>query len=535
VRTRKKYQILLHSGRVRTLNDENPLAEAILIEGDQIIGVGNDREMDDLAIPTTARVDLAGKTVLPGLCDAHIHLEKYAQSLDLVDCETDTLEECLQNIHSRASQTPIGQWIRGHGWNQNRWSRFGTTQDLDRVAPHHPVYLTAKSLHAGWANSLALRNCGVTTETRSPDGGSIQKNSNGDLTGILFEAAMKLIQDKIPPPSIEDLVETMLAAQDSLWRVGITTLHDFDGATCFQALQIMRERKKLGLRVVKNVRTEEVEHAIGLGLRTGFGDQWIRIGSLKYFADGALGPHTAAMFEPYDGEANNYGILFLDQEQLFEIAVQAVENGFSIAVHAIGDRANHEMLDAFERLRHYERTEGLPPLRHRLEHLQVMHPNDLQRAAECDIIASMQPIHATSDMDAANRYWSDRVQYAYAWRSQIDAGATLAFGSDAPVESPNPFWGIHAAVTRQRLDGSPGKKGWIPDQRLSLLEALHGYTRGPAYAAGMETLLGELSPHRLADLIVLQTDPFELPVQDLAELSPLGTMVAGIWRYKAFD
>jgi hypothetical protein len=351
----------------------------------------------------------------------------------------------------------------------------------------------------------------------------------------LFEAAMDLIADEIPPASIESLVEAMLSAQDSLWRMGVTALHDFDGADCLRALQMIREQHQLGLRVVKHVRTEEMQHAIGLGLRTGFGDNWIRIGSLKFFADGALGPHTAAMIEPYEGDPNNLGILLMDQEQLFETAVQAVDSGFPLAVHAIGDRANHEVLEAFGRLRTYERTQGLPQLRHRLEHLQVLHPMDLHRAAEHNVIASMQPIHATSDMDAANRYWSDRVRYAYAWRSQLDAGATLAFGSDAPVESPDPFLGIHAAVTRRRVDGAPGKEGWIPKQRISLLEALHGYTRGPAYAAGMELELGELSAGRLADLIVLERDPFEIPAQELSEMSPVGTMVGGVWRFQAFD
>lgn len=423
-----------------------------------------------------------------------------------------------------------GTWLES-----NRWSRFGDAHDLDRVAPDHPVYLTAKSLHAGWANTLALKQCGVTAETADPEGGKIQKDSDGDPTGILFEAAMDLVANKIPPASIEKLTQAMYAAQVSLWRMGITALHDFDGANCFRALQILRERDQLGLRVVKNVRAEEMEHAIHLGLRSGFGDAWIRIGGLKFFADGALGPHTAAMIEPYDGEIDNYGILLMDQEQLYEVAVEAVENGFSLAVHAIGDRANHEVLEAFGRLRDYERVQGLPPLRHRMEHLQVLHPQDLRRAAEYNLIASMQPIHATSDMDAANRYWSERVDYAYAWRSQLDAGATLAFGSDAPVEAPNPFLGIHAAVTRRQKDGSPGVAGWVPEQRISRLEALHAYTLGPAYAAGMESDLGQITPGQFADLIVLERDPFEIPDQELLSLSPVGTMVGGVWRYKAFD
>ena len=241
-----------------------------------------------------------------------------------------------------------------------------------------------------------------------------------------------------------------------------------------------------------------------MGLRSGFGDDMLRIGSIKAFMDGALGPQTAAMLEPYAGSTNDRGILILDHEQLYEHARTAADHGLGMTVHAIGDRAVHEVLDAFEHLRSYEREQlKSKGLRHRIEHVQLIHPLDAGRLAALDVIASMQPSHAPSDMWMAERYWGERTRYSYAMRTQLEAGARLALGSDAPVEKPNPFQGIHAAVTRRRADGSPGEQGWHPEQRLTLTEALHGFTSGAAYAAGMEDRLGRLAPGCLADLIVL--------------------------------
>jgi predicted amidohydrolase YtcJ len=299
------------------------------------------------------------------------------------------------------------------------------------------------------------------------------------------------------------------------------------------ALQQLHAQGALKLRVTKSIPLETLDHAVELGLRTGFGDDWLRIGSVKAFMDGALGPRTAAMLQPYLDEPENRGILNMDAEELFEAGRQAVKVGLSMAVHAIGDRANHEVLDAFEQLRRFERDRGLPPLRHRIEHVQVLHPDDAARLAEFGIIASMQPIHATSDMRMADQFWGQRAALSYAWRTQLDHGAMLAFGSDAPVESPNPFLGLHAAVTRQRADGSPGEKGWYPEQRLSLQQALEGFTLGPAYTAGMETRQGKLAPGYLADLIVLTQDPNVLPSSALLELEASATMIAGEWVWQS--
>ncbi|OGT27260.1 MAG: hypothetical protein A2Z17_00870 [Gammaproteobacteria bacterium RBG_16_66_13] len=502
-----------------------------------VVGRGRVEQLleTDVGIPGSgARIDLQGFVVLPGLTDAHIHLEKYARQLQRVDCETSTRDECLRRVGTRAEATPRGDWILGHGWNQNDWDRFGTAADLDAVAPHHPVYLTAKSLHAGWANSQALRQAGVTASTTDPPGGVIQRDSSGRPTGIVLEGAMEILTRALPIPTRDTTLQELQRAQDGLWRMGITSVHDFDGPTCFHALQTLYERGDLGLRVLKSIPRELLPQAADLGLRSGFGNEWLRLGHVKLFADGALGPRTAAMLAPYEGTQADVGILLLDREAILEAGIRAGEAGLPLAIHAIGDRANHEVLEGLAALRKHEAERGWPRRRHRIEHLQLVHPDDMQRPAELGLVASMQPIHAPSDMLMADRHWGSRVQSSYAWQSQRRSGVRLAFGSDAPVEAPNPFLGLHAAVTRRRLDGSPSPEGWTPHQRLAVQDALLAYTEGPAYAAGTEARQGRLDPGFAADLVVLDHDPLTCDADDLPRIQVRGTMVGGHWAHRDF-
>jgi predicted amidohydrolase YtcJ len=329
---------------------------------------------------------------------------------------------------------------------------------------------------------------------------------------------------------VEHMIRT---AQSELWKLGISSVHDFDPISCFAALQRLAEQDQLRLRVVKSIPHEMLPHAAALGLRSGFGGDYLRIGSVKLFADGALGPETAAMLQPYENAPQNSGILLLDAEQIFETGQKAAQSGLSLAIHAIGDRANHEALDAYAQLRHYESEQGLPHLRHRIEHVQILHPEDIVRLAQYQVIASVQPIHATSDMFMADRFWGQRSSGAYAYGSLLRAHTSLAFGSDAPVEQPNPFLGLHAAVTRQRPTGQPAKNGWYPEQRLSLLEALNGFTTGAAFAAGLENRMGQLAPGFFADMIVLPNDPFEIPASELFSTQPAATMVGGQWVWES--
>lgn len=522
---------ILYNARIYTLDPALENVSALAVERGEIVAAGDTADLL-IRFGNAERQDLEGRIVIPGLTDAHIHLETYALFLQKVDCETPTRQECLRRVAERADQTPEGEWILGHGWNQNEWPEgFGSAADLDAITTRHPVYLTAKSLHAGWANSTALRMAGIGEGSPDPPGGRLGRDERGVPNGILFEGAMELVEGVIPAPSSSQSAEAIRKALPVLWSMGLTGVHDFDRRNCFSALQILEQRGELRLRVVKSIPIESLTEAAELGLRSHFGSDWLRIGNVKAFADGALGPQTAAMLQPYEGSSER-GMLLIDAEELFEQGRVAVENGLGLAVHAIGDRANHEVLNAFAQLRAYEKEKGLPPARHRIEHVQLLHADDASRLAELQITASMQPIHATSDMNIANQYWGERAALSYAWRTQLRYGARLAFGSDAPVESPNPFWGLHAAVTRRRADGSPGPEGWYPEQRLSALEALQAFTTGPAYAAGMENRLGRLAPGYLADLVVLETDPFNCDPQEIYHIRPRATMVGGEWVYQ---
>jgi predicted amidohydrolase YtcJ len=521
--------LILTNARVYTLDAARPTARSIAIRDNKILALGTDDAMRSL-LPNAEAIDLHDRCVIPGLIDAHLHAEWTALGLKNIDAETPTLDEVLRRVEERVRITPKGEWIRGHGWNQNVWGgAFPSRTDLDRVAPEHPVFLTAKSGHAAWANSLALKMAGITSSTPNPVGGEIVRDAQGEPRGILFENAMELVSKLIPEPSAQQVADALRDALPLFHRAGLTGIHDFDGARALQAWQILKENGELNFRVSKTIPVYLQEHAIALGIRSGFGDDWLRLNSVKTFADGALGPQTALMIDPYEGSSDNRGISTCDKEEMFEHVRKASAAGLSSTIHAIGDKANHDVLDVFAMVR---KEEGTPRLRHRIEHVQLLHPDDFQRLAQLNIIASMQPIHATSDMLIADKYWGARSSGAYAWRTQLNAGARLAFGSDSPVESFNPFLGIHAAVTRRRTDGSPGADGWYPEQRLTVEEAVYGFTMGAAYASYEEHRKGSLTPGKLADLIVLDRDIFSIDPMEIAETRVVATMIDGqfVWQ-----
>ena len=524
---------LLHNAHIYTQNKSQPTASALLIHRDRIIAVG---DADDLLsqFPNAEKEDMGGRFILPGLTDAHIHLKHYALALQKVECETDTKEECLRRVAERVKTAKPGEWILGHGWNQNTWGVWPTANELDDIAPNNPVYLTAKSLHAGLVNTVAMKLANITSQTPDPQNGQVQRDADGNATGVLLETAMQLASAAIPEPTSAENTAAIEKAQSVLWKMGVTGVHDFDRRDSFIALQTLHAQNKLKLRVLKNLPVELLDQIDEVGLRAGFGDDMLRIGNIKVFMDGALGPHTAAMFQPYEGEESNRGILNMDGEELFEHGRKAAGAGLGMTVHAIGDRANHEVLNAYEQLRKYETENNLPHRRHRIEHVQVLHPDDAARLGKLNVIASMQPIHAISDMKMADEFWGVRAKLSYAWRSQLDYGARLAFGSDAPVDLPNPFLGLHGAVTRRRADGSPSAEGWYAEQKLTMAEAWEAYTLGPAYAAYMEDRLGRLAPNHIADLIVLDKDPFTCDPDEFLTMQSSATMVGGEWVYYSF-
>ncbi len=521
---------ILYNARLYFPDSADNHYTAIAIDGDRIFAIGSDAELLASAPVGSLKLNMEDKTVWPGLTDSHLHLQMYGAFLSQVDCETATKQECLRRVAQKAKEIPEGEWILGHGWNQNVWeSSFGSAPDLDEITSRHPVYLTDKALHSGWANSRALQLAGINSQTEDPEGGGIQRDAQGAPTGILFENAVRLVEAIIPPVSKTQLKDSLLAAQASLLRYGITSVHDFDGIECFAALQELDLENKLILRVCKGIPFIHLDDATALHLRTGFGNDHLWLGSVKLFADGALGPQTAAMLAPYEGSSSDYGTLQLTADEVFEIGIRAVNSGMSLATHAIGDRATNQVLNGYSMLREYERQNHLPQLRHRVEHLQLMHPADILKPRQLNITASMQPLHLTSDMYTADRYWGKRAGYAYLLNTILQSGAPLIFGSDAPVESPNPFLGIHAAVTRTRSDGSPSEAGWYPKEKISLAQAVTAYTQTPAEIAGKSGSIGSLRPGSKADLIVLNQDPFEMPASELYSIRPTAVMVDGQW------
>lgn len=529
--------LVLTNGRIYTQDLAQPRASAVAIDGSMIVAVGSVDEIKPLMGIDSERIDLGGRFVTPGLVDAHVHFQHFALSLQNIDLDrAPTRETALERIASFAATHPVTGWLRGRGWAQDSWPEraFPTAADLDAVIPDRPIFLSHKSGHAAWVNSLALRHAHIDETTPDPPGGEIQRDAAGRPTGIFFEDAIGLVADRIPRPTPDDIAGAMRQAQRYCWSVGLTGLHDFDGRDCFLALQMLRETGDLGLRIVKNVPVYRLEHALGVGLRSGFGDDWLRIGGVKIFADGALGSRTAALIAPYEGEPENRGIVVTDKEDMLEKARRAAMGGLSVTVHAIGDKANHDVLDVYDLLRREEKAQNRGRLRHRIEHVQLLHPSDLDRLGKLNIIASMQPIHATSDMEMADRYWGSRAQHSYAWRTMLDSGALVVFGSDAPVERIDPLPGIHAAVTRQRADGSPGPNGWYPEQRLTLDETLFAFTKAAALTAGQEQKQGMIAPGMLADLTVFEQDLFEVSPNEIPNVGIAGTMVGGEFRYRTW-
>ena len=515
---------ILFNGRLHACS---PGDTALAIHNGLIAAVGSDAEVLRLQAPGVDSIDLGGRYVLPGLTDSHLHLDIYGKSLTGLDCAVPTREACLESVKTRAQDTPAGHWILGHGWNQNQWSGgFGTFSELDAAAPNHPVFLTDISLHSAWVNSKALQQAGIVASTPDPAGGTIQRDANGKPTGILFEGAVELVEKNIPELTTAERKHNLLAAQQHLLRLGITSVHDFDGIRCFNALQELDQEGSLLLRVTKSLPVDWLTEAVAIGLRTDFGSQHLRVGSMKLFADGALGPQTAAMLDHYEGSRENFGKLLLTADEILDVGMQAAKSGLSLAVHAIGDRATQEALHGLVRLRAYENQHHLPELRHRIEHLQLLCPGDLEIASRYRIWASMQPVHLYMDMHTADRHWGKRARYAYAVGSLKSRQTCMVFGSDAPVENPNPAWGIHAAVTRS-AQGS--ENSWYPEEKIALTDAIKAYTTEPSRLAGFQNKLGELRTSCLADLVVLDRDPFQMPPQELYTLKSLMVMVDGNW------
>ena len=527
--------LILHNARIYTQWPERPWAQAIAMQNGRIIAVGDEFEIQALAGPHTKTIDARGQLVLPGFADAHIHLFNLARRRGQVTLyDAASLTEALRRVGEHAARLPADAWALGYGWNESLWTerRFPTRHDLDAVCGGRPAVIWRTDLHAAVANSEALRRAGIGPDTPDPPSGVIDRDAAGLPTGVLRELAINLVRKIIPPMDEAAAAANLRAVATELHHLGVVAVHDQrmkdyaeEGPEALRLYQRLAARGELPLRISCNLEAAHLDKLIDLGLQSGFGDEWVRFGHVKLFADGSLGARTAWMLDPYENDPGNRGMYLTPPAEMARLIQKAHRHGIAISIHAIGDRANRTVLDIFEEA--LAGGSAAPPLiPHRIEHVQTIQPQDQPRLGRMNITASMQPLHCTDDIPNTDLLWGGRGRNAYPFRTLWDTGATLAFGSDAPVASFNPWWGIHAAVARQRRDRSPAG-GWHPEQRLSVEEAVRAYTLGPAMAIGQSRKQGRLAPGYLADLILLDRDIFAIPPDLLPETQALLTVLGG--------
>ncbi len=526
--------LILYNGKLHTQDEKYPNATAIALRDGRILAVGSDAEMLALAQAKTEKKDLGGRRVLPGLTDSHIHFYEWALLSKVVMLDdTKSLAQLQARVEDAAENAKTGAWIIGQGWNQDSWDEpiTPTKIDLDEISPENPVILWRKDLHLALVNSAALVQAGIDEKTPDPQMGVIQRDKNGEPNGLMNELAINLVRAVMPTTTETETDLAMQKSMKDLHKLGITGVHDFrimggeGGTLALRAFQRLRAKNLLKLRSLVMLPGEFVEQAAQTGIMSGFGDDFLRIGGIKLFADGALGPRTAWMLKNFE-DTDHAGMPLTPMPEIAEKIAIAEKVGITTAIHAIGTRAVRELLDVYEEVLDEDDGERDARPKHRIEHVQHSTPEDLTRLSRFNLVASVQPLHLTEDMDMVNIALGKRARYTYAFRDLLDAGTILALGSDCPVVSPNPYLGIQAAVTRQRDDGTPAE-GWYPSQRLTVAEAVYGYTMGAAIVAGTENAQGSLTPGKVADLVVLEDDIFEIPPLEIGKTQVKMTIFDG--------
>ena len=511
--------LVLLNGRIRTVNDVQPRAEAVACLGNRIVAVGRSDEIRKWVGPGTEVIDLGGKLVLPGFNDAHVHFFSGGENLagvQLRDAKSE--DEFRKRIAEFAARQPTGRWITGGGWDHENWTpaRLPTRESIDIVTAGHPVFVSRLDGHMGVANSEALKLAGITRETPDPPGGTIVRDTAGEPTGVLKDAAMDRMDRAIPEPSDDQIADAVRAAMRYAAENGVTSVQDMSAAPeILRVYQTLLARGELTVRISGHRPLAAWERLAAVGLHAGFGGEKLHIGALKGFADGSLGSTTALFFEPYLDAPNTSGLA--NSEMIPESKMQANilgadRAGLQVAVHAIGDKANHMVLGMYEEA---ERQNGARDRRFRVEHAQHLRMEDIPRFGKLRAIASMQPYHCIDDGRwAEKRIGPERAKGTYAFRSLLDSGAVLAFGSDWDVAPMAPLMGIYAAATRRTLDGKH-PDGWVPEQKITVAEAIRAYTMGSAYASFDEKIKGSIEPGKLADMVVVSDDILSIPAVEI--------------------
>ena len=522
--------IVVHNVRVYT-----PVGSEIREYSGLVIQDGKVQQLlpAGMAVPTgsgVTSIDGGGKTVLPGLIDAHGHVLGLGQEQLEVDLRgTQSIARAVESVRAFAQSNPNDRWVRGHGWNQVLWAgkQFPTAADLDPAVSDRPAMLSRVDGHAIWVNSRALKIAGITRATQDPPGGQIVRNAAGEPTGVLVDAATALVEKHIPAPSDKDLQRALHTAMTTVAALGMTGVHDAGiSIRDYEAYRALGKAKQLPIRVYAMLADSEAARAtIQQGPKPAEFDDRLRMRAVKAWVDGALGSRGAMMIEDYSDQPHHRGLALYTPQQIASLASLTASKGWQLNIHAIGDAGNRLTLDTFEQQMTAAQRQALRP---RIEHAQIIALNDIPRFARLGVIASIQPTHATSDMNMAeDRVGAERIKGAYAWRSLLNAGARLAGGSDFPVELPNPFLGLYAAVTRQDRDGKP-PGGWYGKEKLTREEALRLFTIDAAYAGFMEKEVGSLEPGKWADFILIDRDYFKVPESEIDDIRVEATYVAGV-------
>ena len=522
--------LIVTNARVYTADDARPLVEAFAVRDGRIAFVGSQREAAVMRGPNTRVVDAGGRTVIPGMVDAHAHFSGLAQTLRSVDLTgTNSLAEVIARVVAKSTSVPKGTWITGRGWDQNDWgvTDFPTHEALTAALPDHPVLLERVDGHAMYANMAAMKVAGVTAASKAPVGGQIIKDAKGNPTGVFVDNASNVLEEKVPAPTAAEYKSALKEAIALMHRWGLTGMHDAGASrTAIDTYEELAKAKELNLRLYVMISDDKaaLDHYFAKGPQSALYDGQLWVRAVKLYADGAMGSRGAALLEPYSDDPNNSGLLKSTQEHIRDVAERGLKAGFQINSHAIGDRGNRVVLDAYE-----QALKTVPSVDHRfrVEHAQILHYDDIPRFAQLGVIPSMQASHQTSDMYwIGKRLGPTRLYGAYAWQSLLQTGVVIPNGSDFPVEQVNPLISFHAAIARQDARDWPAG-GWFPEQKMSREEALRSMTIWPAYAGFQETSMGSITAGKFADFVILDTDIMRVPAEMVMKTRVLSTWVGG--------
>lgn len=519
--------LILFNGKIFTVDEANPWAEACAIKDGTFLAVGHSDSMDSYAGKNTEKINLKGRLVLPGFNDAHVHFSDggfYLLGIELRDARDE--QDFAQKVKHYVGTINKGEWITGGNWDHEAWpsQKHPTKELIDSITKDNPVFVQRLDGHIALANSLALKKAGITKDTPNPQGGEIAKDpKTGEPTGILKDAAQSLVYSVIPDNTKDQVKKAIIAAMKHANKFGVTSIQDNSSAMDYEIYQELLKKNELTVRVNAWRPIDLYEDFAEKGISPSHGNDMLRLGTMKVFVDGSMGAGTALFFEPYSDDPSTSGLPIYPEQELYDLIKKADATGLQIAAHAIGDKANAWILNAFEQA---FAENGMRQARHRIEHSQVVLPADIQRFRDLGIIASIQPSHCIDDMRWAEKRIGDRVKHSYLFNSFVKAGVHIAFGTDWAVEPLNPMLGLYAAVTREFPEGGP-EGGWFPDERISLAQAIEFYTLGAAYAEFQEEVKGSIEPGKLADVVVLNKNLFEISPREILSTKVDLTILGG--------